>query len=459
MDQDALFGFHFSASAAIDRFMALHRRGDPQHPSLTNATNSEAKSTSRKGKAAKQPVPTTIKDSSSHYPHKRKEKSDRKNTLPQDPVLTRAENRAHEQARQEQHPQTYQPPPPNSSERHRYIASGHLLQNTGLVRALRDPACAHADLVERDFAYLRNILPPTTKNRDTTCVEADLVLDEHNAVLFYPLRLLGQACISSSARSSSTTTSGLEELVCCIARIGPRYRVVWVVLEEYNWTPRTIATTPRLTNAFMDQTAKKRQSSPALLASSLPGQSVQRVVRINPYIGPVMDGLTTLLSWATVCHNQNTWMSKLPTHGEGDTYPSVTLGRGQKRFQTQILFAADERGAARMVRSIGDRILGQIQEAVEQGVRGERDGWQSREEWLWREWLNEQESTHERFLCSLQVFNPFSAQLILSLCRLKVFLAMSHNERVRTVGQFVDGETLATFQKMVNQPLNCSPYS
>lgn len=45
-------------------------------------------------------------------------------------------------------------------------------------------------------------------------------------------------------------------------------------------------------------------------------------------------------------------------------------------------------------------------------------------------------------MCSLQVFNPFSAQLILSLCRLKEFLAMSHSERVRAVGQFVDGETL-----------------
>lgn len=77
-------------------------------------------------------------------------------------------------------------------------------------------------------------------------------------------------------------------------------------------------------------------------------------------------------------------------------HPSMTLGRGQRRFQTQILFAADERAAARMVRSIGDRILGQIQEAVEQGVRSERDGWRSREEWLWREWLNEQESTVKR---------------------------------------------------------------
>ncbi|KAF9334874.1 hypothetical protein BG006_001345 [Podila minutissima] len=455
MDQDALFGFHFSASAAIDRFMALHRHGDRQQPSSTNATNSEARPSSRKGKATKLSVPTTIKDSSTYHPYKNKGKSDRK-ALPPDPVLSRTDNRVQEQARQEQHPQTYQSPPPNSSESHRYIASEHLLQNTGLVRALRDPACAHADLVERDFSYLRSILPPLTKNRDTTRVEADLVLDEHNAALFYSLRLLGQASLSSDTGSSS----GLEELVYCIARIGPRYKVLWIVLEEYNWTPRTRATTPHLTNAFMDPTAKKRQVSPAFLASSLPRQSpAQRAIKINPYIGPVMDGLTKLLSWVTVCHNQNTWMSKLPTHtGEGDTYPSITLGRGQKRFQTQILFAADERAAARMVRSIGDRILGQIQEAVEQGVRGERDGWQSREEWLWREWLNEQESTHERFLCSLQVFNPFSAQLILSLCRLKEFLAMSHSERVRTVGQFVDGETLVTFQKMMNQPWNSSPY-
>ncbi|KAF9315618.1 hypothetical protein BG003_002837, partial [Podila horticola] len=441
MDQDALFGFHFSASAAIDRFMALHRRGDHQQPSSTNATNSEGIPTSRKGKTTKLLIPTTSKDSSTRHPYKKKGENVR-TVVPPNPMLPRTENRAHEQGHQEEHPQTYLSPPPNSSERHRYIASGHLLQNTRLVRALRDPASAHADLVERDFTYLRNILPPSTKNRDTTCVEADLVLDEHNAVLFYPLRLLGQASLSSAGSSSSS--SGLEELVYCISRIGPRYRVLWVVLEEYNWTPRTISTTPRLTNAFMDPTAKKRQALPTLLASSLPRQSpVQRAIKINPYVGPVTDGLTKLLSWTTVCHNQNTWMSNLPAPlTEGGMHPSMTLGRGQRRFQTQILFAADERAAARMVRSIGDRILGQIQEAVEQGVRSERDGWRSREEWLWREWLNEQESTHERFLCSLQVFNPFSAQLILSLCRLKEFLAMSHSERVRAVGQFVDGETL-----------------
>lgn len=220
------------------------------------------------------------------------------------------------------------------------------------------------------------------------------MLDEHHAVLFYPLRLLGQAS-SGSAGSSS----GLEELVYCIARIGPRYRALWIVLEEYNWTPRTtISTTPPLHNAFMAATStEKRKVSPAMQLSSLvlgkpPGQ---RAIRINPYVGPVMNGLTTLLSWTTVCHNQNTWISKLTSEEEGDTYhPSVmALGRAQKRFQTQILFASDERAAARLVRSIGDRILRQIQEAVEQGVRSEKDGWQSREEWLWREWLNEQEST------------------------------------------------------------------
>lgn len=152
MDDNA-FGFHFSASAAIDRFMALHRCSDHQQPSSTSATNSEA-TTSRKGKAKS--VPTTIKDTSIHHPYKIKGKSDRKNTLPPDLALSRTEKAQEQaQARQELHPRTYQPPPPNSSERHRYIASGYLLQNTGLVRALRDPTCAHADLVERDFAYLR----------------------------------------------------------------------------------------------------------------------------------------------------------------------------------------------------------------------------------------------------------------------------------------------------------------
>ena len=145
------FGFQFSASAAIDRFMTLHCRSDYQQSSSTSATNFEA-TTPKKDKAKF--VPTTIKDTKSHHPYKIKGKSDRKNTFPPYQALPRTE-KAQEQARQEQRPQTFQPPPPNRFERHRYIASGYLLQNTGLVRALRDPTCAHADLVERDFAYLQ----------------------------------------------------------------------------------------------------------------------------------------------------------------------------------------------------------------------------------------------------------------------------------------------------------------
>ncbi|KAG0325241.1 hypothetical protein BG004_003271, partial [Podila humilis] len=217
----------------------------------------------------------------------------------------------------------FQPEPPKSLERHRYIVSGYLMQNTALTRALRDPTCAHADLVERDLEYLRDMIPASTKNRATTRVEADLILDEHNGVLFYPLRFLGQtsfgtnsssssSTISSSSSLSSSVSSGLEELVYCIARIGPRYRVLWVVLEEYTWNPVSVSSTA--TNKYNRQALKElfhpptKQRRSAQEARVFNGQGTssslkdhhflheqqqqylqqRQVVKINPYAGPVM---------------------------------------------------------------------------------------------------------------------------------------------------------------------------
>jgi hypothetical protein len=48
-------------------------------------------------------------------------------------------------------------PPPDFKETHKYIASSRLLQKTALVKALEDPDCGRASLVERDFEYLRVI--------------------------------------------------------------------------------------------------------------------------------------------------------------------------------------------------------------------------------------------------------------------------------------------------------------
>ncbi|KAF8937312.1 hypothetical protein BGZ47_009098 [Haplosporangium gracile] len=200
------------------------------------------------------------------------------------------------------------------------------------------------------------------QGRDITSpVEADLILDEHTAIIFHPLGDLGQAI-------GLDVEGGLKTLVATLARIGPRYKNLWLIFEEYY--------------------------SPAYLA-----------------------------------------MDEIP-------------------FETQVLFASDERYAARMVRAIAEGIVRRIDRPAKEGIRRDEDGWQDAEEWLWRDWLNDQDSTHERFLGAFRIFNPFSIQLILSLCSLKEFFAMEHQQRCKTVGRFVDPSVLAIFDKVVATPMS-----
>ncbi|KAF9973138.1 hypothetical protein BGZ73_003631, partial [Actinomortierella ambigua] len=123
------------------------------------------------------------------------------------------------------------PAPPNSIQ-HTYIASNCILQHSALVSALKNPACGGIELIERDFEYLREYLPASTKNRGSTRLEADLILDEANAVLLYPLASIGQA-------DPQDAEEGLNELRACLDRIGRRYSVLWLILEEYTWTTGT----------------------------------------------------------------------------------------------------------------------------------------------------------------------------------------------------------------------------
>ncbi|KAG0286724.1 hypothetical protein BGZ96_009211 [Linnemannia gamsii] len=70
--------------------------------------------------------------------------------------------------------------------------------------------------------------PDTTHGQDTTSpVEADLILDEHTAILFHPLGDLGQA-------TGFDVEGGLKILVATLARIGPRYKNLWLIFEEYH---------------------------------------------------------------------------------------------------------------------------------------------------------------------------------------------------------------------------------
>ncbi|KAG0243142.1 hypothetical protein BGW41_002782 [Actinomortierella wolfii] len=97
--------------------------------------------------------------------------------------------------------------------------------------------------------------------------------------------------------------------------------------------------------------------------------------------------------------------------------------------QVRVLFASSEETTAMMIRRIGDGLVRQIEEAARAGLRREHDGWRNGDEWLSRDWLNQQDSTHERFLSAFQIFNPFSVQAILSLCPLREFLGMSTQQR------------------------------
>ncbi|KAG0258870.1 hypothetical protein BG011_003006 [Mortierella polycephala] len=330
---------------------------------------------------------------------------------------------------------------PPSLETHRYIASSRILQNRALVNALIDPECGRVQLVERDFEYLRMLLPTGTSNHTTTRVEADLILDEDTAIVLYPLRELGQATIQDS-------NAGLNELLAVLARIGPRFKTVWLMLEEYTWSSTAAASRQRRSSTAVEG------CSPVSWFGSFPGSTPALVPRINAFAGPVTAQLNKLMAWIPSTHDRQHWRSRMTNRIEpqqGFYHPgnvhdqllSVFKGADAFRFETRVLYASDERYTARIVRAIGEGIVTRINSAVAAGVRRDEDGWCSGKEWLWRDWLNDVDSTHERLLGLFQLFNPFSIQLILSLCSVKEFLAMDHRQRVRTVGKFIDVEILS----------------
>ncbi|KAF9549997.1 hypothetical protein EC957_002058 [Mortierella hygrophila] len=345
-------------------------------------------------------------------------------------------------------PREYDPlPAPGSEETHKYIASSRLIQKTALVKALVDPGCGRVSFVERDFEYLRCMTPDTGQGLDgTSPVEADLILDEHNAILFYPLGDLGQA-------SGLDVEGGLKTLVATLASIGPRYTNLWLIFEEY-YSPAHLVTTGsiRITTGMQQ-------------APSVP---LPILARPNPYIGPTMKYLSQFMAWVPSTQTRTRWLSRISypighqshqtkrSNVQQQSFGMQDPGQSMDEtpFETQVLFASDEWCAARMVRAIGEGIVRRIDRAARDGVRKDEDGWQDAEEWLWRDWLNDQDSTHERFLGAFRIFNPFSIQLILSLCSLKEFFAMDHQQRCKTVGRFIDPNVLAIFDKVVATPMS-----
>ncbi|KAF9918892.1 hypothetical protein FBU30_011235 [Linnemannia zychae] len=306
-------------------------------------------------------------------------------------------------------PRKYDPiSSPGSEEAHKYIVSSRILQKRQLIKALLDPSCGHISFIERDFEYLRTMDTVMMQNQDIISrVEADLILDEYTAVMFYSLNDFDRS--NSLDDDDDDDEAGLHTLVKSLARIGPRYKSIWLIIEEYH------SSTP---NALTQPT---------------------------PYTESIMRRLIMFMAWVPLTHSRLQWLSRIH-YPNGHQYPQgasqpFRTGDLEKAidevpFQTQVLFASDEQCAASMTRSIGNGIVKQIDRAVKNKIRREEDGWRDADEWLWRDWLSDQDSNHERFLSTFQLFNPFSIQLILSLCTLKEFFAMDHQQRCRTVEHF-----------------------
>ncbi|KAF9942066.1 hypothetical protein BGZ65_010977, partial [Modicella reniformis] len=204
---------------------------------------------------------------------------------------------------------------------HRYIASNRLLQNTVIIRALLDPECGRSQLVERDVEYLRVLLPEAMQNRAEARLEADIIIDEKNAVIFYPLRDIGQT-------TAQDPNSGLNELLATVARIGPRYKVIWLVFEEYSWyRPRITHSGHSIARSTFDlgpnQVQKSRgstttaetrdrgrvgQATTIIPASNVVSPTLSRprvsTLRLDPYAGPVMEQLQKFMAWRSIASDQ-----------------------------------------------------------------------------------------------------------------------------------------------------------
>lgn len=199
--------------------------------------------------------------------------------------------------------------------------------------------------------------------------------------MFYPLREIGQ-------RDVHDPDAGLNELVACIGRIGPRYKVLWIIFEEYTWwsSIHSAPTATFSTCSFSGYTSSVPPSHP------LP--------RIDPYAGPVMIQLRKLMSWIPTTTEARSWTSKLSCQSGNEIFnikDDHTMGdlgcQAPVRFQIRILFASDERCAARMSRAVGENTVQEIDRTARRGIRREQDGWRDKDEWLWRNWMNEQDST------------------------------------------------------------------
>ncbi|KAF9899696.1 hypothetical protein BX616_002891, partial [Lobosporangium transversale] len=411
----------FLPSSAVDRFRALHKLGKyPQSltppPCMLSSKQYRPLNKSEKilpsiatAAASSQTSPSTSKSSSS-LPYNGVRPSVSKigsRALLQEDIkeniISSRDNKANAF-------RSYDPLLPPRPDTYKYIGSTRLLQNTRLVRALFDPQCANIQLVERDVEYLRAFLPNTLPNRLTTRIEADIILDEKTAIILYPLREIGQS-------TAQDPNAGLNELVATIARIGPRYKALWLILEENNNNRiKACDRSNGLPVSYITNIDRGGSSAFTMMASPAAALNGKETImtRVDPYPGPVTVQLNKLLAWLPFTYNRCGWQRRQSNAMNNDDscgyqrrwdhqgpqgyylappLPHELPDVNELEFEVKVLFASDEQCAAWMARAIGEEITTRIENEKRMGIRREQDGWQDREEWVWRDWLNEQDST------------------------------------------------------------------
>lgn len=176
----------FSPSSAVDRFVALQRRNKPGSPLPLVSASRQSSSEFIQPHAAKRQKHGPTSHNRAQTPpgsgdvqrrpstHSPGAKQDRIQDQVQKQSFVQAATRIRSSTTHSSETSSpvvvrpYDALPAPSQEIHRYIASTRILQNMAIVRALLDPDCGRARLVERDVEYLRVNAPIVRLNEKAT---------------------------------------------------------------------------------------------------------------------------------------------------------------------------------------------------------------------------------------------------------------------------------------------------
>ncbi|KAJ3339500.1 Cytochrome c oxidase assembly protein cox15 [Gonapodya sp. JEL0774] len=265
-----------------------------------------------------------------------------------------------------------------------YIASSRLIQNLPLARALENVFTVR--IVERDYGAA---IPRITTELHTirTIPDADLVIDERTAVIYYPLHLLSQ---STTHDSICRVLDGARELKSSILNMAWRYERVWVVLEDYS------GCTGGTDGVGMED---RKNSGVALDVRVVFSASVAQSGWWGRYAGEIA-GLQVEARLSTA----------MTSTSVDDSHATKNLRRGAVRVDL----------GRKKVDVASDLSLS--------------TPWHSKEAWEAKVFLKEDPRAQERFLHMLGLFNSISAQALLAEYRLGDLLGMGLQEAKTRLG-------------------------